>query len=454
MKAERKKINKGMPEFLVGLTSLGCPKNFVDTEIVAGSFLASGKGQIVPEGKENIRFINTCSFLASAREEAFANIEEALCWKKKKKGRKVIVGGCLVSLLGQELLEKKYPAVDLFLGLDEVEMAPSLLENAQNHKALTTGKFIGDDRSPRLPLTPPHYAYLKIADGCDNCCAYCLIPTIRGSLRSRSMDSILKEAGNLLSSGVKELIVIAQDTSGYGRDREDGASLAALLPKLDAFPGDYRIRLMYLHPAGITEELVKVMKKTRHLIPFLEMPLQHIAENVLRKMGRKIFEEETKKRVALLRENGFEIRTTFLVGFPGETQADFDALLSYVKEMQFTRLGVFAFSPEEGTRAFEMEGAVPEEVAEERRNILLEEQEKISLKRNENLVGKEIPVWIDFPGDEEGLYVGRTNEDAPEIDGLVYLISERELLPGEKVMVKVTACDAYDLTAEEVILQS
>ena len=449
MEADQKKRVRE-PEFLVGLTSLGCPKNFVDTEIVAGSFLASGKGAIVPEGEENIRFINTCSFLASARDEADENIREALKWKKKKKGRKVIVGGCLVSLLGQEKLEKLYPAVDLFLGLDEVEMAPHLLEKARDHKALTTGKFIGDEKSPRLPLTPSHYAYLKIADGCDNCCAYCLIPAIRGSLRSRSMDSILKEAGNLLSSGVKELIVIAQDTSAYGRDRTDGASLTKLLPELDAFPGDYRIRLMYLHPAGITDELVHCMKKMRHLIPFLEMPLQHIAENVLQNMGRKIFEEETRKRVALLRENGFEIRTTFLVGFPGESEEDFKTLLTYVKEMQFTRMGVFAYSPEKGPRAYDMEGRIPEKTAEKRRDLLLKEQNRISLARNKKLVGKHIPVWIDFPGDEEGLYVARTNEDAPDIDGLVYLLSERELFPGEKVIVKVTGADAYDLTAEEI----
>ena len=293
-----KKTGKTEKISIAALTSLGCAKNFVETEIAAASFLQEGIG-LTAEGKENIRYINTCAFLKSAREEASSHIREAEEWKKKKKGRMICVGGCLVAHTPVEELKKEFPLVDLFIGIDDTSSTGKILKEyidkgGSGKTPVTTKDFIYECDTPRLQLTSSHYAYLKISDGCDNCCTYCLIPSIRGKLRSRKLESIVQEAKNLISSGVKELIVIAQDTSAYGKDITGKSLLPELMTELDKLEGDHLIRLMYLHPAGVTDELIAVLSKMKHLVRCLEMPIQHIDDGVLRNMNRKIFEDDTK----------------------------------------------------------------------------------------------------------------------------------------------------------------
>ncbi|MBO4304994.1 MAG: 30S ribosomal protein S12 methylthiotransferase RimO [Lentisphaeria bacterium] len=435
---------------MASLTSLGCAKNFVETEHAAASLLQAGFGLAAEEGSENIRYINTCAFLKSAREEAFAHIREAEEWKKRKKGRFVCVGGCLVAHMGAAELKEKFPLVDLFVGIDDTASTGVLLkkvmEKGANMPEISgTRNFVCSHDTPRLQLTPSHYAYLKISDGCDNRCNYCLIPSIRGRLRSRKAEEIVEEAENLLSSGVKELIVIAQDTSAYGKDLAGKSLLPDLLKKLDGLKGEYLLRLMYLHPAGITDELIMTMKKMKHLVNCLEMPIQHIDDTVLKNMGRKIFEKETRNVLDTLKKNGFALRTTLMTGFPGETQEAFEKLLAFVKEFEFRRLGVFAYSPEKGTPGAKMPSRPSSREGQARRKALLEAQGVLSEKFNRTLLGKETEVIVDFP-DGEGSYLGRTIIDAPDIDNLVHIESSGTVLsPGMRIKCLVEKVSKYDL---------
>ena len=437
---------------VAALTSLGCAKNFVETEIAAASFLQEGIG-LAAEGEENIRYINTCAFLKSARQEAAQHIREAGEWKKQKKGRLICVGGCLVAHTPIEELKKEFPFVDLFIGIDDTSSSGKLLKEllkkgGTGKEPSTTKEFIYECNTPRLQLTAPHYAYLKISDGCDNCCTYCLIPSIRGKLRSRKPESIIQEAKNLIDSGVKELIIIAQDTSAYGKDLAGKSLLPELLLELDKIGGDHLLRLMYLHPAGVTDELIHVLKNMKHLVKCLEMPIQHIDGDVLKNMNRKIFEKETEEVLKKLKKASFALRTTFMTGFPGETEEAFGKLLSLVKKFKFQRLGVFAYSPEKGTPGAKMPGRPSAKTGEERRKIILEEQAKISEKYNKALLGKMVEMIIDAP-EVENVWVGRTIIDAPDIDNLVYVESfDAVLTPGMRVKCLVKQVSMYDILAE------
>lgn len=447
-----KKTGKTEKISIAALTSLGCAKNFVETEIAAASFLQEGIG-LTAEGKENIRYINTCAFLKSAREEASSHIREAEEWKKKKKGRMICVGGCLVAHTPVEELKKEFPLVDLFIGIDDTSSTGKILKEyidkgGSGKTPVTTKDFIYECDTPRLQLTSSHYAYLKISDGCDNCCTYCLIPSIRGKLRSRKLESVVQEAENLISSGVKELIVIAQDTSAYGKDLTGKSLLPELMTELDKLEGDHLIRLMYLHPAGVTDELIAVLSEMKHLVKCLEMPIQHIDDGVLRNMNRKIFEEDTKNVLRKLKKAGFALRTTFMTGFPGETEEAFRKVMELVQEIKFQRLGVFAYSPEKGTPGAKMPGKPSAKLGEARRKAILEVQSGISEKYNKALLGKKVEVIIDAP-EVENVWVGRTIIDAPDIDNLVYVESfDAELHPGMRVKCLVKQVSEYDILAE------
>lgn len=454
-KTEKKSVKKEKNSTIASLTSLGCAKNFVETEIAAASFLQEGIG-LAAEGMENIRYINTCAFLKSARKEAAQHILAAGEWKKQKKGRMICVGGCLVAHTPIEELKKEFPFVDLFIGIDETAATGRILKkymeknSGKDFLPAKTKNFIYEHDTPRLQLTAAHYAYLKISDGCDNNCTYCLIPSIRGKLRSRKMESILQEAKNLLSSGVKELIIIAQDTSAYGKDLAGKSLLPELLLQLDKFEGDHLLRLMYLHPAGVTDELISVLKKMKHLVQCLEMPIQHIDDTVLKNMNRKIFEEDTKNVLLKLKKAGFALRTTFMTGFPGETEEAFHKVMELVREIQFQRLGVFAYSPEKGTFGAKMPGRPSAKTGEARRKAILEVQSKISEKYNKVLLGKKVEVIIDAP-EAENVWVGRTVIDAPDIDNLVYVESfDAELVPGMRVKCLVKQISEYDILAEYI----
>lgn len=439
---------------MVRLTSLGCPKNFVDTELASASFLCAGFGLTADDDEADIQFVNTCAFLQEARDEASEVIRDLRKWKKLRKGRKIMVAGCFVEWASPEELEK-YSYVDVWLRIDSIAEAGTAALNLYRKEKVALRDvperpaYLYSHETPRIQLTPAHYAYLKISDGCDNCCAYCLIPSIRGSLRSRSIESVVEEARMLIGNGVRELILIAQDSGGFGRDRSGEPELAELLRQLDCLAGEFYLRLMYMHPASVNDELLTVMKGSKHLIRCIEMPLQHIAENVLKKMGRKVFEERTREVVDQIRSIGYSIRTTFLTGFPGETEEDFQKLLSYVKEVRFERLGVFAYSCEAGTPAASFADQVDPEVGAARRDALMEAQSLISLERNRELTGSEIDVIVDEVI-SKGKAIGRTLFDAPDIDNAVNLRSKRKLQTGDIVRAKVLQVSEYELDAEIV----
>ena len=433
----------------VRITSLGCAKNFVDTEVVCASLLCHGFALTDQDEEADIQFVNTCGFLQAAREEACGVLEELKAWKAARPGRILLVGGCFVEHSSAEELEA-FDFVDHFMRIDSVEkageIASSLMEGRKYKGEVLPEKpcYLYDHTTPRVQLTPAHYAYIKIADGCDNCCAYCLIPSIRGPLRSRSTESVVKEAQALVDSGVKELILIAQDTGGFRRDKEGKASLSDLLRKLDSLKGNYFLRVMYVHPASVDDELLKVLKESKHVVRCLEMPIQHIADNVLKRMGRKVFGGRTREVVRSVMEAGFAVRTTLMTGFPGETREDFEELLSYVKETKFERLGVFAYSAEAGTAAAAMEDQVDPLTGEKRRDQLLREQRKISLKHNKALLDQEVDVIVDGV-EKRGVAYGRTLLDAPDIDNLVNIRFKGTLREGDVIRARVESVSEYEL---------
>lgn len=447
------------PAAMVSIVSLGCPKNFVDTEIAAGSLLCSGLGITGDEDEADLMLINTCAFIDSARKEAVETIRHALKWKRKRSGRKVVVAGCLVEWKNAESVREKFPEVDLWTRIDSVEemgkILKGLLQNQNYVPPSGCPRYLYTDKTARLLLTPPHYAYLKIADGCDNRCSYCSIPNIRGPLRSRSAESVLKEAQSLIDSGVRELIVIAQDTTAFRHDFKEKDAAAKLIRDLDKLKGDYLFRLLYLHPASVTDRVVGALADAEHLARCVEMPLQHIAGRVLLSMGRKVGEKETREAVRRIREEArCAIRTTFMVGFPGETEEEFNTLANYVKEQKFERMGAFYYSPEEGTPAAEFRNQVPRKTALARYEQLMGIQEEISLAANRALKGTEVDAIVDsLEGRGRGL--GRTMLDAPGIDnGIVLKKVPKDLVPGSFVRALVTSAKAYDITAEITAIKS
>jgi len=437
-------------EALAFMVSLGCPKNFVDTEVIAGSILTGGVG-ITPDPEEaDIYIINTCAFIPTAREEAESVIREAIAWKKNfPRERKIIVCGCLVQWDKDFSIRNKFKKVDLWLGIDDIPAAGSLILGAleENPKASplpsSSPEYLYDDLTPRLQLTLPHFAYIKISEGCSNRCSYCAIPNIRGRLRSRNQDSIVKEASNLLSGGAKELILIGQDTTAYAADYGKKDSLARLLGKLDKLEGDFWLRLLYTHPAHFTNKLIETIADSKHVLPYIDMPLQHISDTLLKSMNRKTSSKEIKKLLDKIRSAIPEIaiRTTLITGYPGETDRDFEELLAFVKEQKFQRMGAFVYYPEPSTPAASMPGQVPPEVAAERLDTIMKAQSKISLSFNKSLAGKVFDVIVDTADTKHA--VGRTFMDAPEIDNRV--LFSGKVNPGDLVKVKITGASEYDL---------
>ncbi len=437
------------------IVSLGCAKNWLDTEIMAGSAVSSGMMITPYEDEADIFLINTCSFIFDARTEAEQNIHEALLWKKQKKGRKVVVAGCLPQRNIDEV-QKQYPDVDLFMGLNEVSAFSERVKKMYGGQAdapqIGECTYIYDDETPRLQLTPSTYAYLKIAEGCNHACAFCAIPSIRGSQRSRPVESIVREAENLINNGVYELILIAQDTTSYGTDLKDGTSLPALITALDRIDADFWIRILYTHPLHFSDEVIAMFAESKHLVPYVDIPLQHVSTPMLKAMKRGFNEEQTRGLVEKIKGGipGLTLRSTFIVGFPGETDADFQALKKFILETGFDRLGVFTYSPEEGTPAAEItEGLVPETTAVARRDELMRLQAEIALAKNEAKVGRILDVVIE--GESEDGIIGRTCGDAPDVDNLVHVSipADIEELP-PMIRVRITEAETYDLFGELV----
>jgi len=448
------------PEQFVYIVSLGCPKNFVDTEVMAAALLQNNVG-ITPYLEDaDIMLVNTCAFIPEARSEAVENVENAIAWKNEApKSRSIIISGCLNQWDIDQKYSAAYPEVDLWLGIDQVEKIPGyifdLLDGQVKENVVVNKKseYLYDDTTPRLQLTLPHYAYVKIADGCDHNCSYCSIPRIRGKLRSRTMESVVKESRNLIESGVKELILIAQDTTFFGDDNDDpNVSLAGLVKEIDKISGDFWIRIMYTHPASFPQELIDVFKNSKHLVPYLDIPLQHISDRILDSMGRKITTARVKELLTDIRKEIPEMcfRTTFIIGYPGETDEEYQEVYNLCDEFEFDRMGAFVYSPEPYTRAATMENQISKDVAQARCDELMALQQEISLERNEALVGKTFDVIIDMVT-EDGTGIGRSYMDAPEIDNAIIVRNDGSLEAGDRVRVKITDCSEYDL--EGVVVQ-
>ena len=443
------------------IVSLGCAKNLVDTEVMCGALVANGCLIAEKENDANVMLINTCSFILDARKEAQETIEAALKWKRRarKSHRMVVVAGCLVQRNPQETKER-FPDVDLFIGLDDVPNAAKLImaafdkpETPQPLPKEGLPTYLYDHTAPRLTVTPEAFAYVKIAEGCDHRCAFCAIPTFRGRQRSRQPESVVEECKQLLAQGVKEINFIAQDSSRYGTDHANGDCLAKLLQKCDELEGDFWLRVLYTHPLYVTDELFQTLAHSRHVVPYLDMPIQHVATSVLQGMRRGMTGPQTQELLRHIRKDFPELtlRTTVLVGFPGETEQDFQELLDFITEFHFDRLGAFAFSPEANTPAAEMkDGLVPPKIAEKRKQLILETQRGISFKRNNALIGKDIRVLLEQE-EAAGQWLARSVADAPDVDDVIHVfVKNRKSDRPRFTTVRITNASDYECEGKEV----
>lgn len=433
------------------LISLGCHKNLVDSERMAGLLKLEGYRMVeTPQGADFV-VINTCGFIADARQESNGAIGEMCRLKRDGKLTGLIVAGCLAERDKEKLLVV-HPEIDQLVGVfgrDEITAAADRLigglseQRTVFHPAPT--QPLHDDN--RLRITPPHLAFLKIAEGCNRLCSFCAIPALRGKYASKPVEEVVDEARRLADDGTKELVLVAQDSSYYGTDLYGQPRLAELLTQLEGIDSLAWIRLMYLYPTQVTDELIDVLASGKKIVPYLDIPLQHINDEVLRRMRRQVGREQSKRLIDRLRSRieGLVLRTTFLTGFPGETDQQFEELLEFVQGRRFERLGVFAFSSEPGTSAAELDGAVPEGVKHSRRDRLLAAQQEIAFDWAKAQVGRRMDVLIDryMPG-QSNAYVGRTYADAPEIDPVVYVTGE-DLSPGGIVSCEIVTSQGYDL---------
>lgn len=439
----------------VHFVSLGCPKNLVDSEIMAGTLMKDGYSISTEADDAETIVVNTCGFIDDAKKESIDKIIEMAELKKKNPNRKLVVTGCLVQRYKDELV-KDLPEVDHFVGSGEFQKINEILkkeEKGSKHFHLPT--YLQQVETPRINSGPRHRAYLKISEGCKKRCAFCAIPLIRGDLQSRKLESIVSEAKLLVAGGVKEIIVISHDFTDFGIDlrKKDSTrteSPVELLRALSEVKGVEWIRVLYLYPDGITPELIQLIKNSPKLIPYFDMPLQHINDYMLRRMNRKTNKQDVSKKIAMIRAEIPEavIRTQFIVGFPGETEEHFEELLSFIEEMKFDRVGCFQYSPEEGTGGFRMSDQIDENVKVSRFKRLMALQKKISKQKMKDFVGKTLRVVVEGTSEESDLLLqGRYFGQAPEIDG-VTLINSGEASVGKFVDVKITQSTDYDLVGE------
>jgi len=426
----------------VGVISLGCPKNLTDLEVILGKLASIGYGITGNIEEANIILINTCAFIQSAKQEAIDTILEVAV--NKRKDQKLIVAGCLPQRYSKEL-KKEMPEVDLWIGSGSIDKIEEFIKKGNMVKVSKQGSCLFDHKTPRVKATPPWYAYVKIADGCDNRCSYCAVPLIRGKFKSRPIDSIVKEAKGLAVQGLKELILVAHDTTMYGKDIYGKAKLAELLKRLSKIDGIEWIRIMYAHPAHISDELIKIMATEPKICKYLDLPIQHICDKILNCMGRGVSGKDITQLIIKLRRSipNLSLRTSLIVGFPGESKEDFARLVKFVKKVKFERLGVFEYSEEEGTGAYHMRGKVPDHEKKARYQSLMKAQNRISKELQKKMIGKKVKVLVEKNLDRGSL--GRSFMDAPEIDGSV-LIKKSCISPGEIVEAKITSSSAYDLT--------
>jgi len=432
----------------VGLVSLGCSKNRVDSEVMLGILTQNGYRVVSDPAEADVILVNTCGFIQSAKEESIEAILEMARYKDGGRLKKLVVTGCLSQRYGQEI-RNEMPEVDAILGVAEYQNLPEILESAfRGERPLRTGECGRFLDSPRLLTTPSHSAYVKISDGCDNRCAYCAIPLIRGGYQSRPSESILKECHLLAEQGTTELTLIAQDTSRYGSDIPGELDLAGLLEKVSEIESVRWVRALYCYPDTVDEHLLDTIVRLPKVAKYLDLPLQHIDAEMLRMMNRRGSPEMIRGLIEACRARGILVRTTFIVGFPGETEAQFETLLDFVKWARFARLGAFTYSPEEGTAAALLPDQLSEEVKQQRLDRLMRLQQQISLEINRARIGEKCEVLVEsFEG---GRYIGRSMLEAPEVDGVIRVKSRRDLKPGAYIQVKITGASEYDLDGEEV----
>ena len=432
--------------------SLGCDKNLVDSEMMLGMLAEKGYVFTDDEMQADIIIVNTCCFIGDAKEESINTILEMAELKESGQVKALLVAGCLAQRYKEEIQEE-IPQVDAILGTMDIDAVADAIDevlsgNALNHISDCNSAVIYGRK--RAVSTGGHFAYLKIAEGCDKHCTYCIIPKVRGNYRSVPMEALLKEAEELADAGVKELILVAQETTLYGKDLYGRKSLSKLLHELAGIAGIRWIRILYCYPEEIDEELIKTIRDEKKVCHYLDLPIQHASDRILKRMGRRTSKEELRTIIRKLREEIPDIclRTTLITGFPGETERDHEELMEFVDEMEFDRLGVFTYSQEEDTPAAEMEDQTEESVREERRNEIMELQQEIAFELAETMVGKVVMAMVEGKVADEEAYVARTYKDAPDVDGYIFINTNEPLMTGDFVKVLVTGSCEYDLIGE------
>jgi ribosomal protein S12 methylthiotransferase len=430
----------------VCVTTLGCPKNLVDSEVILGLLTKQGYSLTSDASEAEILIVNTCAFIEDATKEAIDTILHLARYKREGRCRRLVVCGCLAQRYGKAL-EKELPEVDLFVGTGAFQNIPDLLVGGDKASVVAGPSFLYDHKTPRILSTPSYLAYLKIAEGCSKACTFCTVPSIRGPYRSRRRASILYEAKNLADQGVRELILIAQDTTAYGEDLAGRVNLESLLKGLTGISGLRWIRLLYAYPRSryLTRGILELIAHEEKICPYLDVPIQHIDDQILKRMGRLSKAREVRGILGQIRTffPELKLRTSLIVGFPGETDSQFKSLLGFIREIEFDHLGAFQYSAEEGTPAARLPNAVPEEVKRERLQTLMEIQRRISLRKNRAMVGTSVEILVEGPDGGKDRLRGRLRTQAPEIDGSVILRGSAQ--PGEWVQVRITGARPYDL---------
>lgn len=439
--------------YKVAMVSLGCPKNQVDAEAMLYLLKKAGFEIGVAESDADAIIINTCGFIEDAKAEAIENILEAARYKNEGNLKALIVTGCLAERYRDDITEE-IPEVDVVVGIGSNKKIAEITKNAiEGKKENSYGeKFELDMNIPRILGGMPFTAYIKIADGCNNCCTYCAIPKIRGKMRSRKIEDIIAEAKRLAEGGVKELIVVAQDTTAYGEDIYGEPKLAFLLEELSKIEGIYWIRTLYTYPERITDELIHTVAQNKKLVKYFDIPLQHADDEILSRMNRKGNNKSYRTLIEKLRKNieGVTIRTTFITGFPGETDKQFETLHKFIKDIGFDRLGCFTYSAEEDTIAATMQNQIDEQTKQDRADLIMSDQAVISADKNNEKIGKKLDVLVEGYDSYIRCYFGRTEFDAPEIDGKIFFTATNPLVIGDFVKVQVNDCLEYDLLGEMV----
>ncbi len=432
----------------IGAISLGCDKNRVDTEKMLSRLVGGGHTLVGSEEEADVIIVNTCAFIDKAKEESIDEILSAIAAKNAGKGKKVIVTGCLAQRYA-DTLKKEFPEVDAILGIADYDAILKTIKDVEDGEKVLNCANLDAFYSDRVLTTPYHYAYLKIADGCSNHCTYCAIPSIRGKYRSEKLEDLICEAKKLSDDGVKELILVAQDVTRYGTDFDGKPHLIELLDRLSKLDFVW-IRLLYLYPEMVDDALIEYVKNNDKIAKYMDIPLQHVDDDVLKRMNRRTDEKSIRELIAKLKNAGIAVRTTFICGFPGETQEQFEKLEKFVKEVKFDYAGFFAYSREEGTPADKLDGHLDESVKEERANKLRAIQEKIIKSRNKELIGSKIKVIYDDIDYDRQKFVGRSQTQAPDIDNVTLFESDEEVRIGEFYDVEITGSDGIDLVGKVI----